>query len=308
MQVPVLEVRQLLKKFDTVLAVNGISFTLRRGMVFGLLGPNGAGKTTTIRTILHILQPDGGTILYNGKPFQSQFWNIIGYLPEERGLYRKSRVLDTVLYFAGLKNLKGKEARRSAHYWLEKFGLHRDIHRKVEELSKGNQQKVQLVIALLHRPQILVLDEPFTGLDPINQQMLKDVLVELRQQNMAIIFSTHQMEQAEKLCDAILVVNKGKEVLHGTLADIKGRYGRNSVRIEYEGDASFLSSLPIVRKADIYQRYAEIELAEISQIRELLQTLATSLLVRKFEIVEPSLHSIFLDVVGNEGKISGERL
>lgn len=301
-----LEVRQLVKKFDTFLAVNALSFDVQRGMVFGLLGPNGAGKTTTIRTILHILEPDGGTIAYNGKPFHREVWNSIGYLPEERGLYRKSRVFDTVLYFAGLKNLKGKEARRSAHYWLERFGLLRDAHRRIEELSKGNQQKVQLVIALVHQPPFLVLDEPFSGLDPINQQMLKDVLLELRQHNVAIIFSTHQMEQAEKLCDSILVINKGKEVLHGTLADVKRRYGRNSIHIEFEGDGFFLKRLPGVHNADVYQHYAELELEDITMAQEVLKTVVSTLSVRKFEIVEPSLHSIFLHVVGAEKRQAGE--
>ena len=208
-----LKIKNLRKEYDSVVAVDGVSMEVKRGELFGLLGPNGAGKTTTIRTVLNIIQPDSGEITFNGKPFTEEMWNIIGYLPEERGLYRKSKIINTILYFAALKGFSVDQAKPLAFYWLERFGLKNEGYRKIEELSKGNQQKVQLILSILHRPELLILDEPFTGLDPVNQVLLKDILMELRQQNTAIVFSTHQMEQVEKMCDNICLINKGKPVL-----------------------------------------------------------------------------------------------
>jgi ABC-2 type transport system ATP-binding protein len=293
-----LTVRNLRKEYDTVVAVDGVSLDVRRGELFGLLGPNGAGKTTTIRTVLNIIQPDAGEIAFDGKPFTPSMWDIIGYLPEERGLYRKSKIINAILYFASLKGLAPKDARPLAAYWLERFGLKGEAYRKIEELSKGNQQKVQLIISIIHRPQLLILDEPFTGLDPVNQILLKDVLMELRQKNVAIIFSTHQMEQVEKMCDNICLINRGKPVLNGPLAEVKKQYGKNSIRVEFEGDASFLKTAPDVRRADVYQNYAELELADMTRSGALLKSLNERVALRKFEVVEPSLNSIFLDVVG----------
>lgn len=295
-----LEVCNLRKEFDTVVAVDGVSLEVKRGELFGLLGPNGAGKTTTIRIVLSILQPDSGRILFDGKSFSPATWNIIGYLPEERGLYRKSKILSTILYFASLKGLSEQQAKPLALHWLDRFGLKENAYQKIEELSKGNQQKVQFIISILHRPHLLILDEPFSGLDPVNQILLKDILMELRQRNVAIVFSTHQMEQVEKMCDRICLINKGKIVLGGALRDVKKNYGKNSVHLEFDGDGSFLKALPGVRKADIYQNYAELELADIDRSNELLKKLDANLHLRKFEIVEPSLNSIFIDVVGGE--------
>ncbi|HCA81513.1 MAG TPA: hypothetical protein DEP53_17415 [Bacteroidetes bacterium] len=293
-----LRVSNLRKAFSTVVAVDNVSLEVQRGELFGLLGPNGAGKTTTIRTVLNIIAPDSGSITFDGKSFSPEMWNIIGYLPEERGLYRKSKILNTILYFAALKGMNEREAKPVAYQWLERFGLKDSAHRKVEELSKGNQQKVQLIISLLHRPQLLILDEPFTGLDPVNQILLKDVLMDLRQQNVAIIFSTHQMEQVEKMCDNISLINKGKEVLSGSLRDVKKRYGTNSLRIEFEGDGEFLKTLTNVKRADVYQNYAELELTDPAGSRAILSQVGDKLNLRKFEIVEPSLNSIFINVVG----------
>jgi ABC-2 type transport system ATP-binding protein len=298
-----LKVINLRKEYDTVVAVDGVSLEVKRGELFGLLGPNGAGKTTTIRVILNIIQPDSGQIYFDGKPFTNETWNIIGYLPEERGLYRKSKIINTILYFASLKGVPSKEAKPLVYYWLERFGLENEGHRKIEELSKGNQQKVQLIISILHKPQLLILDEPFTGLDPLNQILLKDILLELRQNNVAIIFSTHQMEQVEKMCDNICLINKGKPVLSGELYEIKKRYGTNSVHLEYEGDGEFLKHFDFIRRADVYQNYAELELTDISKSTELLASFNGKLALRKFEIVEPSLNSIFVNVVGSPEKI-----
>lgn len=293
-----LKVSNLRKEYDAVVAVDGVSLEVQRGELFGLLGPNGAGKTTTIRTVLNIIQPDSGSITFDGKPFTPAMWNIIGYLPEERGLYRKSKIINTILYFASLKGVPEKEAKPLAYQWMERFGLKDSGNRKIEELSKGNQQKIQLIISILHRPQLLILDEPFSGLDPVNQILLKDILLELRKQNVAIVFSTHQMEQVEKMCDNICLINKGKPVLSGTLSDVKKKYGTNSIKLEYEGDGTFLKSLPFVRRADVYQNYAELELTDIQKSGEILSKLDNRLNLRKFEVVEPSLNSIFINVVG----------
>ncbi len=298
-----LKVTNLRKVFDTVIAVDNVSLEVKRGELFGLLGPNGAGKTTTIRTVLNIIQPDSGTITFDGKPFTPGMWNAIGYLPEERGLYRKSKILSTILYFASLKGLPAAQAKPLAYYWLERFGLRGEAYRRIEELSKGNQQKVQLVISILHSPQLLVLDEPFTGLDPVNQVLLKDILLELRQKNIAIIFSTHQMDQVEKMCDTICLINKGKPVLSGDLHAIKQQYGANSIRLEFEGDGEFLKNIAFVRRADVYQNYAELELNDISKKAELLSLVNGRLSLRKFEIMEPSLNSIFINAVGGPEKI-----
>jgi ABC-2 type transport system ATP-binding protein len=293
-----LRVSNLRKEFDRVVAVEDVSLEVKRGEVFGLLGPNGAGKTTTIRTALNIIQPDSGSITFDGVHFTESIWNIIGYLPEERGLYRKSKVLNTILYFASLKGMSDRDARPTAMKWLARFGLADRIHSKVEELSKGNQQKIQFIISILHRPQLLVLDEPFSGLDPVNQILLKEILLELRQQRVAIVFSTHQMEQAERLCDSICLINNGRVVLDGSIRDIKRRHAKNHVHLEYEGDGAFLKSLPYVLKADVYQNYAELEMADTQRTGELLKATDGKLSLRKFEVVEPSLNSIFIDAVG----------
>ena len=298
-----LKIKNLRKEYDRVVAVDGVSLEVKRGELFGLLGPNGAGKTTTIRTVLNIIQPDSGEITFNGKPFTQEMWNIIGYLPEERGLYRKSKIINTILYFASLKGFTAKQAKPLALYWLERFGLKNEGYRKIEELSKGNQQKVQLILSILHRPELLILDEPFTGLDPVNQILLKDILLELRQQNTAIVFSTHQMEQVEKMCDNICLINKGKPVLSGELYEIKKGTVTNSIHLEYEGDGEFLKNFNFIRRADVYQNYAELELTDISKSSELLASLNGKLSLRKFEIVEPSLNSIFINVVGGPKEI-----
>jgi ABC-2 type transport system ATP-binding protein len=293
-----LDVKNLRKEFDTVIAVDDVSLTVKRGEIFGLLGPNGAGKTTTIRTVLNIIQPDSGSVTFDGKPFSEEVWNTVGFLPEERGLYKKNKIIHVILYFASLKGIEEREAKSLAMKWLERFDLAKSAYRKVEELSKGNQQKIQFIISVLHDPQLIILDEPFTGFDPVNQVLLKDILLEMRQQNKAIIFSTHQMDQAEKLCDSICLINKGKVVVEGTIAEVKKRYGKNSVHLEYEGDGSFLKTLAYVRRADVYQNYAELELSDMKQTKELLASLDSKISLRKFEIVEPSLNSIFIDVVG----------
>jgi ABC-2 type transport system ATP-binding protein len=291
-------VSNLRKQYATVLAVDDISLKVERGEILGLIGPNGAGKTTTIRMILNIIQQDSGTIMFDGKPFSDEVRNIIGYLPEERGLYRKNKLLSTILYFANLKGVEVAEGKRRALQWLHRFDLLSYQDRKVEELSKGNQQKIQFIISILHDPQLIILDEPFSGLDPINQILLKDILLELKQKKKAIIYSTHQMDQAEKLSDEICLINKGKMVLDGTIKDVKQKFGKNSVHIEFNGDGTFLNELPFCRQATVYENYAELVLNDKISSTEILSVISPKLEVRKFEYVEPSLNSIFIEVVG----------
>jgi len=293
-----LQVAHLRKEFDAVLAVDDVSFEVQRGEIFGLLGPNGAGKTTTIRVVLNILEADSGEALYDGRKFSDRTRDILGYMPEERGLYKKSKVLDTILYFAELRGVPRGKAKAEAYRWMKRFSLLEHGERKVEELSKGNQQKVQFITAVLHGPELLVLDEPFSGLDPVNQILFKDILLELKKEGKAIIFSTHQMEQAEKLSDSLCLINKGRVVLGGSVREVKRRYGTNSVHVEYEGDGSFLNKLPGVTRAIIYPNSAELELDREAKTQAILSEMIGKLDLRKFELVEPSLQSIFIQVVG----------
>lgn len=295
----------LRKEFASVVAVDGVSFNVQRGEILGLLGPNGAGKTTAIRVVLNILRPEGGTVTYDGRPFTHEVRNRMGYLPEERGLYRKNKLLDTILYFASLKGMSSGKAKAEAYRWLQRFNLLDSVQRKVEELSKGNQQKVQFITAVIHDPALVVLDEPFSGLDPVNQVLFKDVLLELKEQGKAIIFSTHQMDQAEKLSDTLCLINRGRVVLDGTVREVKGRYGKNSVRVEFEGDGSFMSGLPGVKRSMLYKNTAELELDDGQRGQDLLPHMMGRVELRKFEMVEPSLESIFIQVVNSQG--SGSR-
>jgi ABC-2 type transport system ATP-binding protein len=293
-----LKVSNLRKDFTTIRAVDGVSFEVQRGQIFGLIGRNGAGKTTTIRMVLNILQPDDGEITFNGKQYSNETRNLVGYLPEERGLYKKSKLIDTILYFAGLRGMQPAHARSEAHKWLQRFSLMSYANRKVEELSKGNQQKVQFITSIIHDPELVILDEPFSGLDPVNQILLKDILLELKQRNKAIIFSTHQMDQAEKLSDEICLINHGRVVLNGSVRDVKKRYGSNSVHLEFDGDGGFLRNLPGVRNAIMYENSAELQLSDGFSSQQFLPQIVIQLELRKFELREPSLQSIFMQTVG----------
>ncbi|MFI5253581.1 MAG: ABC transporter ATP-binding protein [Bacteroidota bacterium] len=295
-----LKVTNLRKEFTTVVAVDDVSLEVKRGEIFGLLGPNGAGKTTTIRVILNIITPDRGEITFGGKPFSPEIQKVIGYLPEERGLYRKSTVMNTILYFAELRGMPRSDAKQRATNWLKRFDLAGKSNSKVEELSKGNQQKVQIITAILHDPDLLILDEPFSGLDPVNQILLKDIFLELKKNGKALIFSTHQMEQAEKMCERITLINKGRVVLDGELREIRKRFGKNAIRVEYNGDGAFLQSLPIVKKALLYENYAEVELQNSTMPNEFLHAITDKLDIRSFQFIEPSLNSIFLETVGGD--------
>ncbi len=294
-----LQVRNLTKIFKDTVAVDNISFKVERGRIFGLLGPNGAGKTTTIRTILNIIKPTTGKITFDENQITDEFFNIIGYLPEERGLYKKSKVVDVLTYFARLKNLSKSEASKSIGIWLEKLEAEQLAGKRLEELSKGNQQKIQFICAVVHNPQLLILDEPFSGFDPINQQLIKDILLTFINSGKIIVLCTHQMDTAEKLCNDILLIDKGKEVCGGSLTEVKKSFGGNFVRLEYTGDSSFLYSLPEIIHVDNYNNFSEIELNADINPAEFLKSIVEKVNVKHFSVIEPTLNRIFIDAIKN---------
>lgn len=297
-----LEINRVTKDFDRVRAVNDLSFTVETGDIYGLLGPNGAGKTTMIRMIMQIIQPDQGRITLGGEPITVKTKDRIGYLPEERGLYQKMKVREVIEYFAALKNLDADIARKNAEKYLQRFDLLERAEDKIEELSKGNQQKIQFVIAIIHEPSLLILDEPFSGLDPVNQVLVKEIIAELQQKETTILLSTHQMEQVEKLCKRICLINRGQAVLKGNLGEIKRNFGSRTVRIQSE------ASLEEVAKDEAFIRTEKENGALIGELREsilpheYLKTLVNKVPIRKFEVVEPSLEQIFVEQVRGGGK------
>ena len=290
-------VNNLVKRFTNTLAVDNLSFTVYPGKIFGLLGPNGAGKTTAIRTILNIIKPSSGEIIFNGNPISNEYYNIIGYLPEERGLYKRSKVIDVLIYFASLKNLSRKDALSRADFWLKKLKISDLRDKKIEQLSKGNQQKVQLIAAILHNPQLLILDEPFTGFDPINQQEVKDLILDFVSEGKTIILSTHQMDLAEKLCEDILLINKGKAVSSGKLSDIKKNFGGNNIRLSFTGDNDSLNQFTEIIKFDYYKNYTEVQLRDDVIPSDFLKKLVAKIEVNHFSIIEPTLNKIFIDLI-----------
>lgn len=304
----IVTVENISKNFGEFKAVDGISFAIPRGTVFGLLGPNGAGKTTTIRMIMNIIIPDSGSITLFENQHAGNSSDFIGYLPEERGMYRKMKVGDLLLFLTELKSMPKKEAKNEIDYWLERFEIQDWKKKQVEELSKGMQQKLQFIGTIIHKPQILILDEPFGGLDPINTNLIKDIMLELKQAGTTIIFSTHVMESAEKLCEYIFLINKGRKVLNGNLSKIKKQLGKQNVVIEYEGDSGFLKKSTQIKSFDNYGNSVEIHLTPSGNAQELLKEAMQSVTIRKFEIKEPSLHDIFIESVnqtnagGNENE------
>lgn len=293
-----LEAREVRKSYGDLRAVDGLSFSARPGEIFGLIGPNGAGKTTTIRMAMNIIAPDSGEILVKGRPLAEEDKAIVGYLPEERGLYRKSKVGDMLLYLAALKGMGESAARKSMDAWLERFGILEWKGRKIDELSKGMAQKVQFIATVIHEPQLVLFDEPFSGLDPVSQDILLEAMLELKAKGVTVLFSTHIMEHAEKICERILLVNHGRAIVSGSLAEVKSSYGRNAVQIEYDGDAAFVADLPCVESVTRYPRWLEAELRPQADSDELYRALAGRVKVRRFELVAPSLHKIFTSLVG----------
>jgi ABC-2 type transport system ATP-binding protein len=300
----VVDLERITKRYAGHVAVEDLSLSVPRGVVFGLLGPNGAGKTTTIRMTMNIIVPDEGSVRLFGDDLGGRHHSArIGYLPEERGLYKKMRVRDMLVFLAEAKGVKRSVGVQQADHWLRRLDLADWSQRKIEELSKGMQQKVQFIATMLHSPELLILDEPFSGLDPINAQVLKDVIVELARGGATVIFSTHQMDVAEKICDHVCIIARGHKVLDGGLADVKREHGGTHVAVAFEdgGDAAaaVIGDRSLVAKADDYGPYAELALADGADPQALLQRLVQSgARLRRFERVEPSLHRIFLDKVG----------
>jgi ABC-2 type transport system ATP-binding protein len=296
---PVVELAGVTKAYESKLAVNNLSLSIEAGQMFGLLGPNGAGKTSSIRMMMGITMPDSGTITLFGKPFERKSLERIGYLPEERGLYKKMKVIDQLVFFGELHGLAPQEARKRAIDWATRLEIADSLPKKTEELSKGMQQKIQFIASLLHDPALIVMDEPFSGLDPVNATLLERTLIELKEQGKAIIFSTHRMDQVEKLCDTICLINKGEAVLSGRMREIKSRYERNRIIVEFEGDASFLKSAEIA-EAKNFSGHAEIRLHPHGNAQKLLHEAAAVATIYRFELVEPSLEEIFIQTVGGK--------
>ncbi len=292
-----LEVNNLVKEFQKTTAVDNISFKVEPGKIFGLLGPNGAGKTTILRTVLNIIKPTSGKVLFNNQMITADFLNHIGYLPEERGLYRKSKVIDVILYFAELKNMSRTEALIQADSWLKRLDILHYRDNKIDELSKGNQQKIQFIMSVIHNPQLLIFDEPFTGFDPINQQEIRELIFSFVSEGKIIILSTHQMETAEKLCTDIFLLNNGKEVTSGKLSHIKKEFGGNHVEIKFSGDVSFLSSMAEVITIDTYNNYAEVHLKDIVEPSDFLKKITDKIDITHFSVIEPTLNRIFIDLI-----------
>lgn len=311
-----LDIQHIVKRFAQHVAVRELSLQVPQGAVYGLLGPNGAGKTTTIRMILNIIMPDTGTIRVLGQPNTAKgLLDRVGYLPEERGLYKKMQVRRLLRFLAELKGIRGREADRRIGPWLERLTLKTPEKdwgaAKVDELSRGMQQKVQFIACLLHDPDIVILDEPFSGLDPINAQALKDVVVELKRRGKTILFSTHLMESAERMCDSVCIIARGEKVLDGSIAQVKAEHGVRRVALAVADNATdgvrqVLDDRRLVKQVDDQNRFFEVELADGANAQELLRrVVALGVPIERFELVQPSLHQIFLERVGAKGIEAG---
>jgi len=296
---PVVELAGVTKAYENKVAVNHLSLLIEAGQMFGLLGPNGAGKTSSIRMMMGITVPDSGRVQLFDKPFARASLDRVGYLPEERGLYKKMKILDQLVFFGQLHGLEAQEARRRSTEWAKRMEIDGSLEKKTEELSKGMQQKIQFIATLLHEPGLIVMDEPFSGLDPVNASLMEQILLELKAQGKAILFSTHRMDQVEKLCDSICLINNGEAVLSGNLREIKSRYERNHVIVEFEGDAGFLKSEEIA-EAKNFSGHAEIKLKPHGDAQKLLREAVAAATIYRFELVEPSLEEIFIQTVGGK--------
>ena len=311
-----IDIRNVVKRYEEHVAVRDLSLQVPRGSVYGLLGPNGAGKTTTIRMILDIILPDSGSInLFGVQNTARGVMDRVGYLPEERGLYKKMQVRRVLSFLAELKGISAADAARRIDEWLERFSLKTPDkdwgEAKVDELSRGMQQKVQFIATLLHDPDLVILDEPFSGLDPINAQALKDAVLELKQRGKTVIFSTHIMDNAEKMCDSVCIISRGEKVLDGRVTDVKRAASARHVALSLVGDAqngvsSVLQDARLVRKLDDNANYIELELSDAADPQELLhRLLQAGANIERFELMQPSLHQIFLQRVGATGIETG---
>ncbi|MCS7198471.1 MAG: ATP-binding cassette domain-containing protein [Candidatus Bipolaricaulota bacterium] len=293
----ILHVAHVRKSFNGTKAVDDVSFTVQKGEIFGLLGPNGAGKTTLIRMILGIFQPDSGEIKFSFSPDGRLLPERVGYLPEERGLYDNRRVCDALVFLASLKGMDAHLARERAFLWLQRLQLEKYFYRNIRELSKGMQQKIQFVAAILHEPEFVILDEPFAGLDPVNQDIFRELILELRARGTAVLLSAHQMHLVEDLVDRIFLINKGREILYGKLREIKHNWREDWVTLDFRGDGEFLKESSLVRSAQIENGRAQLILKEGVRPEEFLATIVGKIEIEQIAIRKPPLHHIFVEMV-----------
>ena len=294
----VLSLNNVTKRFGNFTAVDNLSISIPEKEMFGFLGGNGAGKTTTFRMILGLLDPSGGTITWNGKKIDYSTSPEIGYLPEERGLYPKMKVNDQIIYLARLRGMDKKEAEKELDYWLKRFNVPQNKTKKVEELSKGNQQKIQLIASIIHKPKLLILDEPFSGLDPVNVELLKDAVAEIKENGTTIVFSSHRMEHVEELCENLCIMHKGTPVVHGGLKEIKRSFGKKNVTIHADFDLSFLETVKGVTKSKNTTEGIQLQVESEEIAKDVFNEVVKKGFVRKFELEEPSLNDIFIEKVG----------
>lgn len=297
-----LTIQNVSKRFGAHQANNDISFTASHGRITGLLGPNGAGKTTMIRMITSIIMPDAGTLTLDGQPVTSLSQNSIGYLPEERGLYKKLTVKEQIVYFAQLKGLSERDALQRATKWLHRMDAADWMPKKIQELSKGMQQKVQFICTVIHDPSLVILDEPFSGLDPVNADLMISVVKELKDAGTTILLSTHQMDQVEKLCDDIVLIDRGTVMLTGSVSEVRSRFRKNRLHVRFDGPASSLSSLEGASVTAASEGRADIVLGD-ADVHAVLRQLMDRVQIIQFELAEPSLHEIFVETVTNRSRL-----
>lgn len=295
-----LVINNVTKRFGSHQAVDGVSLSVEKGSMFGMLGANGAGKTTTFRMILGLLDPTSGSVTWDGHPLSYKRTSLIGYLPEERGLYPKLTVKEQIIYLMRLKGMKKASIVPALQAWLETFQVPEYENKKIEELSKGNQQKIQFIAAVLHKPELLILDEPFSGLDPVNTDMLKQAVQDIQQQGTTIVFSSHQMKNVEEMCEDLIMLKRGKAVLQGNLRDIKHSYGVKNISVQADYDLAFLHDVPGVLDLQQHKNGAVLRVKDETVAEPVFQRIAEKGFVRKFEVEQPSLHDIFIDKAGVE--------
>ncbi|MFE8700212.1 ABC transporter ATP-binding protein [Cytobacillus sp. FJAT-54145] len=294
----VLKLEGVSKRFGKFTAVDALSISIPEKEMFGFLGANGAGKTTTFRMILGILDASEGSISWDGKPINYTTSHLIGYLPEERGLYPKLKVKDQIVYLARLRGMEKQDALKELDYWLNRFKVPEYANKKVEELSKGNQQKIQFIASVIHKPKLLILDEPFSGLDPVNVEQLKDAVLDLKEKGTTIVFSSHRMEHVEEMCEHLCIMHRGSPVVHGSLKEIKRSFGRKNLIIHGDLDFGFLKNYPGVTKAKTTPEGIHLQIEGEETAEKILSEVVGKGFIRKFVLEEPSLNDIFIEKVG----------
>lgn len=295
-----LEITDITKVFGEQTAVDSINIHVPKGSMYGFLGGNGAGKTTTFRMILKLLTPTSGSILYDGETVGYHMTDKIGYLPEERGLHPKLTVTEQIIYLAELKGMSTKSANEALDYWLDRFKVTENKFKKIEKLSKGNQQKIQLIASIIHNPELIILDEPFSGLDPINVEMLKDAVKDLNQQGSTIIFSTHRMEHVEELCEELCILDRGKQIVSGNIDQIKKDFGQKEIIVEGEHDISFVCDMPGVLEMSRVRNKSVIKIEDEKYAEDIYKRVTSLGFFKRFQINEPSLNDIFISKVGRD--------